>query len=358
MRKLAFLFIVLLFSSCEKEILQKEILVTETPKSRGTNIAGVQNDFMRLLSNSAMTTLLEPRFYGQQSSSFNPSLSCVNTNYTSNVNLLEINFDTLAGNSIPCLLPNGAKIHGDLNWDLNFNSDVWTTRECQPGFLSFDNIYCDGTVIEELRGPNVASPKFFVNTACPADSLITEPTDPEITLNFKVSNDFLYKITSNSGRITYINPVPSPGIFASLTTANDFDSTSSFNDLYERTYELDINVAENISFCPFTEVEVFEPENTSSTPDDTYTMMTAEPLVFTPFACKHITSGMLELRSLPSYCPGSLTAKDLDLLMSIDFSVNAAGTFNANECDGYVYICDYSANPTSPACELINMEDY
>jgi hypothetical protein len=306
-----------------------------------------------------MTSLLEPSFYGRQSSnSFNPSISCVNTNYTSNTNTLEINFDTLAGNSIPCLLPNGAQIHGDLSWNLNFNPDVWTTRECQPGFLSFDRIFCDGTVIEELRGPNVASPKFFVNTDCPDASTITEPTTPEIPLNFKVSNDFLYKITANSGRVTLIDPVPSPGIFATLTTANDFDETLNFNDLYERSYELDINVAENITFCPFTEVQVFEPENTSSTPDDTYAMMTSTPLVYTPFSCKHVTSGIIELRSLPAYCPGSLVAADLDLLMTIDFSVDAAGTFNADGCDAYVYICDYSANPNSPTCELTNMADY
>ncbi len=358
MRSLAFLLVVLLFTSCEKEILQEAIPIIETPKARGTNIARVQNDFMRLLSNSAMTTILEPRFYGFQSNSFNPSVSCVNTTYNSGGNKLDINFDTLAGPVVPCLLPNGAQIHGDLSWDLNFNPDVWTTRECQPGFLAFDRIYCDGTIIEELRGSNVASPKFFVNTGCPTRSTITEPTDPEIALNFKVSNDFLYKITSKNERVTYINPVPSPGIFATLTTANDFDSTPNFNDLYERSYELDINVAENITFCPFTEVEVFEPENKSSTPDDTYAMMTAQPLVFTPFACKHVTSGMLELRSLPSYCPGSLVASDLDLLMTIDYSVNAAGTFNANECDGYVYICDYSASQTSPTCELKNMENY
>ena len=358
MRSLAFLLVVLLLTSCEKEILQKATPIIETPETRGTNIADVQNDFMRMLSNSAMTTILEPQFYGYQSNSFNPNVSCVNTTYTSNANILEINFDTLSGPIIPCLLPNGAQIHGDLNWDLNFNSNVWTTRECQPGFLAFDRIYCDGTIIEELRGHNVASPKFFVNTACPLPANITEPTSPEIALNFKVSDDFLYKITSNSGRVTYIDPVPSPGIFATLTTDNDFASTPSFNDLYNRTYALDIGVPDNISFCPFTEVQVFDPENTSSIPDDTYAMMTAVPLIFKPFSCKHITSGMLELRSLPSYCPGNLTAEDADLLMTIDFSVNAAGTFNANECDGFVYICDYTANPTSPSCELVNMENY
>lgn len=358
MRSLAFLLVVLLFTACKKDSLQQLTTVSETPEARGTNIARVQNDFMRMLSNSAMTTLLEPRFYGLQSNSFNPSVTCVNTNYTSNGNVLDINFDTLAGNSIPCLLPNGAKIHGDLKWNLNYNPDIWTTRECQPGFLAFDSIYCDGTVIEELRGPNVASPKFFVNTGCPMASNISEPTDPEIALNFKVSNDFLYKITSKSGRVTYIDPVPSPGIFATLTTANDFDSIPNFNDLYERSYELDINVPDNISFCPFTEIEVFDPQNKSSAPDDSYAMMTTEPLIFTPFQCKHITSGMLELRSLPAYCPGSLIASDLDLLMTIDYSVDAAGTFNANECDGYIYICDYSVNPSSPTCELKNMEDY
>ncbi len=359
MRSLTFLLFVLLFTSCEKEILQKATTpVIETPKNRGTNIAKVQNDFMRMLTNSAATTLLEPQFYGYQSNSFNPNVSCVNTTYTTNANVLDINFDTLSGLNIPCLLPNGAKIHGDLSWDLNFNSDVWKTRECQPGFLAFDRIYCDGTIIEELRGHNVASPKFFVNTSCPLPSTITEPTNPEIALNFKVSNDFLYKITSPSGRITYINPVPSPGIFVTLTTDNDFDSSPTFNDLYERSYQLDINVPDNISFCPFTEVKVFEPKNNSSTPDDIYTMMTSEPLVFKPFLCKHITSGMLELRNLPSYCPGDLTAEDTDLLMSIDFSVNSSGSFNANECDGYVYICDYTTNLNSPTCELVNMEDY
>jgi hypothetical protein len=358
MRSFTFLLLVILFTACEKEVLQEVNPVLETPEARGTNIARVQNDFMRLLSNSAMSTLLEPEFYGRQSNSFSPNISCANTTYASSGNTLDINFDTLAGNSIPCILPNGAKIHGDLRWNLNFNSDVWATKECQPGFLEFDNIYCDGTVIEELRGPNVASPKFFVNSGCPNHSDVVEPTEPQITLDFKVSNDFLYKITSNSGRRTYINPVPSPGIFASLTTTNDFDATPTFNDLYERSYELDINVAENILFCPFTEVEVFEPQNTSSTPDDIYTIMTSQPLIFTPFVCKHVTSGMLELRSLPSFCPGSLTATDLDLLMTIDFSVNAAGVSNTNDCDGYVNICDYSGNPASPTCELINLEDY
>lgn len=358
MRSLAFILLVFLFTACEKEVLQEFKPILETPEARGTNIARVQNDFMKMLSNSAMTTLLEPEFYGYQSNSFNPTVNCINTTYTSNGNVLDINFDTLAGNTIPCILPNGAQVHGDLTWDLNFNPDVWATRECQPGFLSFDNIYCDGTTIEELRGPNVASPKFFVNKGCPSRSDITEPTASEIALSFKVSNDFLYKITSKSGRVTYINPVPSPGSFVTLTTTNDFDSNSNIIDLYERSYELDINVPSNITFCPFTEVDVYEPNNNSSTPDDTYAMMTADPLVYTPFQCKHVTSGMLELRSIPSYCPGSLNASDLDLLMTIDFSVNAAGTFNANECDGYVYICDYSVNPASPSCELKNIEDY
>lgn len=357
-RNLAFLFLILLFTACKKEPVQRNLPTVETPVARGINIARVQNDYMRMLSNSAMTTLLEPIFYGRQSNSFNPSVNCVNTNYIADSNILDIDFDTLAGNSIPCILPNDAKIHGDLRWNLNFNQDVWATRECQPGFLAFDRIYCDGTVIEELRGNNVASPKFFVNNNCPISSELTEPTSLEIPLNFKVSNDFLYKITSKSGRVTFIDPVPSPGIFATLTTANNFDMTPNFNDLYERSYALDINVPDNLSFCPFTKVEVFEPNNISSTPDDAYTMMTAEPLVFTPFECKHVTSGLLELRSLPAYCPGSLIASDLDLLMTIDFSVNAAGTFNANECDAYVYICDYSDNPTSPVCELKNMENF
>ncbi|MGK0366591.1 MAG: hypothetical protein ACI85O_003666 [Saprospiraceae bacterium] len=358
MRSLAFFLVVLLFTSCEKEIFQEAMPILKTPKARGTNIARVQNDFMRMLSNSAMTTLLEPRFYGQQSNSFNPSVSCVNTNYTSNQNVLDINFDTLSGSNIPCILSNGAKMHGDLSWNLNWNPNVWTTRECQPGFLAFNSIYCDGTIIEELRGENVTSPKFFVNTGCPSMYGITEPIASEIALNFKVSDDFLYKITSESGRVTFIDPVPSPGSFATLTTDNNFDSQPNFNDLYERSYQLDINVPDTITFCPFTEVQVFEPDNTSNTPDDIYTMMTSQSLIFTPFSCKHITSGMLELRSLPSSCTGTSTASSADLLMSIDFSVNAAGTFDANEYDGYIYICDYSANPSSPTCELKNIEEF
>jgi len=358
MRSIAFLLVVLLFTSCEKEILQEITPVIETPKARGTNLARVQNDFMRMLSNSAMTTLMEPKFYGYQSNSFNPNVNCVTTNYTSNGNVLDITFDTLAGPVLPCLLPNGALIDGDLSWDLNFNPDVWTTRECQPGFLGFDHIYCDGTIIEELRGSNVASPKFFVNTGCPMINSITEPTSSDIVLNFKVSDDFLYKITSESGRTTYINPVPSPGTFASLTTTNDFDSIPNFIDLYERSYQLDIKVPTGLNFCPFTEVEVFEPNNTSSIPDDIYTMMTTESLVFTPFQCKHVTSGVIELRSLPSYCPGNLTAADADLLMTIDFSADASGALGVNDCDAYVNICDYSTNPSLPTCELKNLEDY
>jgi len=358
MRNIIFLLVILLFTACEKEIFQEIIPVVETPEARGTNIARAQNDFMRMLSNSAMSTFLEPQFYGYQSNSFNPNVNCVTTNYTSNGNVLDINFDTLAGNSIPCLLPNGAQIHGDLAWDLNFNQDVWTTRECQPGFLAFDRIYCDGTIIEEIRSNNVASPKFFVNAGCPLPPTLVEPTTTNIDLDFKVSNDFLYKITSPSGRVTFIDPVPSPGSFATLSTSNDFESTPNFTDLYGRSYQLDINVPDNITFCPFTEVEVFEPGNTSSVPDDIYAMMTAQPLVFTPFQCKHVTSGIIELRALPAFCPGTLTAEDADLLMTIDFSVNANGTTGSNDCDGYVLICDYSLNPSIPDCELKNMENY
>lgn len=357
MRSFIFLFTILLFTACKKENLPTTTAVKVTPAHRGTNIAEVQSAFMRMLSNGAMATVLEPNFYGRNSSNFNPTVTCVDTEYTQGGNSLDINFDTLAGNTVPCLLPNGAKIDGDLAWNLNFNENVWTTRECQPGFLSFDRIYCDGAVIEEVRGPNVQSPKFFVNQGCPDADMLTEPTDPDLDLNFKVGGDFHYVVTSESGRVTLIDPIPSPGIFAMLTTANDFDDTPNFNDLYERSYALDVNVPNNISFCPFTKVQVFEPDNTSGTPDDFYSMMSTEPLIYTPFACKHVTAGMLELREVPASCDGNTTAADAALLMTIDFGVDANGTFNANQCDSYVYVCDYSIDPSSPTCEVKDLTD-
>lgn len=354
MKRLLLFCILLSCFSCEKEAFPastNELSEVRTTQ-RGKNIARVNDYFVRLLGTGTTSTALTSSIFSNNQNPY--ILNCTSTTFPpNNTSQLQINFDT-TGN---CTLPNGASIHGELKWDLNFNQKITDTRECQPAFLRMDRLYIDGAVVEEIRLNGVASPKFFYNSGCNDPSTLSDPTDAEVSFDFKASGqNFDYQITTPDGCVTVIDPVASPGHFARMTSANDFDETLNIQDLYERQYKVDILVSDGITFCPFTEVFVHHDGNTATPPDDSYIIRTTESLVYYPLQCQFLTSGFVELREIPDYCTGELTAEDTPLLTTIDFSVDAAGTPGAGTCDSYIKICDFSENPSAPDCEIVSYE--
>lgn len=347
------LFLLLFLCSCNKDapVLPTESLA-ETAAARGIQAAEVQNVFIRLLSNAALLTLAEPAAYGQPAAQSN--IDCVTTqmiNTPDLPNTLEIIVDTLTPPSVPCILPNGSKMHGSVRWVLggsnNGNSTVLSATESAPGFISLDRMYIDGYAVEEERMPGVGSPKYFV-----------ESFDSDfINLRFKVSGGdaFNYRVISPDGHETVISPAGSPKSFLRMKTSNDFDYPLTALELYNRSYELELlndpTADPNTpGFCPFSRIEVYAPDGSLH---DEYFIYTTEAFEYTPFACRFIRRGRFELREIPDglFCPNDSQPEDFTLLMSVDFSADAS-TLGTNGCDSWVYVCDYSGDAANPVCEF------
>ncbi len=351
MKHCLFAFALIICFSCKKETPAVPApVLADTAAARGTQAAEIQNIFVKLMSNAAFLTLAEPAAYGQPNA--DNSVQCVTTQIIDTPtfpNTLEITIDTLTPPTAPCLLPNGSKMHGTVNWVLggsnNSNSTVLSATENAPGFISFDRLFIDGYVVEEERMPNVGSPKYFV-----------ENSDSDfINLRFKVSGGdlFNYRVTSPDGHETVISPAGSPKSFLRMKTSNDFDYPLTAFELYNRSYELDLLVddfadAGTNGFCPFSRVEVYAPDGSLH---DEYFIYTTESFEYAPLACRFIKKGRFELREIPPnvYCPNDSQPEDFALLLSVDFSANETST-GANGCDSWVYVCDYSQDANNPTC--------
>ena len=284
------------------------------------SLARSQNYFTQLLTRAISASFNQPEFYGLPMSS--SAVDCPTSTLSSDGSELMMLFGSDASAAGACVADAGQEIGGTIIIDRGNQPSLALTKECDPGYFRFSNLYLEGCQIQKTG----VDPEFYQFENCPS-VVFPPPTNQVVDFEMQVTGATYFDLTETAtGDKTSIFPVQDEA-FVRIGTLNDFAPSMTFDDFYYRNYEVEIpsDGSYFTAYYRYDENGNFQEAGKTITTDD---------LIINPGECRNIIDGTLVL----------LHPVNLMAVQIIDYGYgepdpSTGESTDDGACDNWVQIC-------------------